>query len=84
MTTREYEPNRVYMADVRVIETGRKKPGFCVKGTREWCERYGFDFRELVRGGLDADAVLATGDAFAARAVEQMRKREQNGRREEQ
>jgi hypothetical protein len=41
----------------------------CARGWRRWCKQYGFDFRELVDRGLDADAVEATGDEFGKQAA---------------
>jgi len=49
--------------------------GLCVNGTRTWFARHGLDFREFLREGLDADTLLATGDAMALRVVEHARHR---------
>jgi protein tyrosine phosphatase (PTP) superfamily phosphohydrolase (DUF442 family) len=48
---------------------------YCASGARAWCRRYGFDFRQLVTEGLDADAVAATGDALGIAAAERARGR---------
>lgn len=45
------------------------KPGFCRDGTRQLCERLGFDWGDAVRNGIDADALEATGDGFALALV---------------
>lgn len=43
--------------------------GLCVNGTRTWFARHDLDFRAFLREGLDADTLLATGDAMAQRVV---------------
>lgn len=42
----------------------------CVHGTRTWFARQGLDFRAFLREGIDAQTLLATGDAMALRVVE--------------
>lgn len=49
-------------------------PGYCVKSSRAWFRRHGLDWRRFVREGIDAEQLLATGDALAARVVEHARK----------
>jgi hypothetical protein len=44
--------------------------GLCVNGTRTWFARHDLDFRGFLRDGLDADTLLATGDAMARRVVD--------------
>lgn len=44
--------------------------GLCVNGTRTWFARHHLDFRSFLRDGLDANTLLATGDAMAQRVVE--------------
>ena len=52
----------VTIDDVRAV-------GLCVNGSRAWFERHGLDFRTFLREGLDAQTLLATGDAMALRVV---------------
>ena len=52
--------------------------GLCVNGTRKWFARHDLDFRAFLREGLDADTLLATGDAMAQRVVEHARQRGQD------
>ena len=52
--------------------------GLCVNGTRTWFARHDLDFRGFLRDGLDADTLLATGDAMAQRVVEHARQRGQD------
>jgi hypothetical protein len=62
------EPLVITIAHVRAA-------GMCVHGTRAWFARQGLDFRVFLRGGIDADVLLATGDAMARRVVEHARSR---------
>lgn len=45
------------------------KAGYCARGARRWFEDHGFDFRNIIRNGVTAEALLATGDAMAERVV---------------
>ena len=58
----------VTIDDVRAV-------GLCVNGSRAWFARHALDFRAFVRDGLDAETLLATGDAMAQRVVEHARAR---------
>lgn len=44
--------------------------GYCAKGAREWFRRHGLDWTAFVRDGIDAEFLLATGDAMALRVVQ--------------
>lgn len=48
---------------------------YCARGTRRWAARVGVDWSAFVRAGIDADILLATGDAMALRLVEHVRAR---------
>jgi hypothetical protein len=54
---------------VRVTIQDARELGFCVGGTRTFLERHGLDFKAFLRDGLDAQDLLATGDAMAERVV---------------
>ena len=56
--------------DVTVTIAHVRAAGLCVHGTRTWFARQGLDFRAFLERGLSASALLATGDAMAARVVE--------------
>ena len=45
------------------------RPGFCARGARAWCEQHGIDWWQFVQHGVDADILIATGDAMALRLV---------------
>lgn len=47
--------------------------GLCVAGMRAWFDRHGLDFRDFLDRGIEADRLLATGDAMALRAVDAAR-----------
>lgn len=50
--------------------------GHCVAGARDWFNAYGLDFRHFIRHGIDADVLLATGDALAEQVIERKIERE--------
>lgn len=56
-------------ADLRVL-------GYCNRGSRDFFDRHGLDWREFLHDGIDAEILLSTGDAMASRVVEQAQKRE--------
>lgn len=39
-----------------------RRAGVC-RDARHWFARHGLDWRDFVRNGIDADALLATGDS---------------------
>lgn len=50
------------------------RPGYCHRGARALCERYGLDWSAIVQaGGVDAEVLTATGDALALQLVEHAR-----------
>lgn len=53
---------------------------YCASGAREWCAKYGFDFRELVKNGLDANEVANTQDQFGTAAAALAMQRANSGR----
>lgn len=60
---------RVTMTDVRLA-------GHCAKGARSWFKDHGLDFRAFLRDGIEADELIAKGDALAQRVVDLKAKRE--------
>jgi hypothetical protein len=60
---------RIYWSDVRSVPVSGRKPGYCVPGCRLFADRYGLDMRSFVREGIEAEVLLATGDAMAAHIV---------------
>ncbi len=58
----------VTLADIRAI-------GYCNSGARLWFARHGLDWAAFVRQGVAEETLAATGDAMAAAAIAQARKR---------
>lgn len=54
---------------IRVHHVRRAK--LCSKGMRAWFARYGLDYGSFLKNGIAEEALLATGDAFAKKVVEQ-------------
>jgi hypothetical protein len=72
---------RVTLQHLRTIPYFRGRAGFCLPKTRAWFQRYGLDFREFVRGGVDESVLLATGDGMAVAIVKWAHEcEERNGR----
>ena len=61
------------VAGRRITVDHMRATGLCVHGARTWFARYALDFRAFLRDGIDAETLLATGDAMARRVVEQAR-----------
>ena len=56
-------------ADLIVTITDIRRAGYCASGARRWFEARGYDFRDVLKNGVSAEALLATGDAMAERSV---------------
>lgn len=67
----------VRLHHLRGVRGFSEKPGFCVPKSREWFQRQGLDWREFARVGIDAERLLATGDAMAAAVVSHARQVEE-------
>lgn len=55
------------------------KAGICASGARRWFHAHGLDFRDFMANGIDAEALLATGDAYARQVVDHKLERLNNG-----
>lgn len=63
------------MSDVIVRSKHLRAAGFClIPGVRDWCKQHNVDFRRLMKEGIPASELEATGDLFAKKAVEQAKK----------
>lgn len=69
----------VTFSDMATIPGFSPRPGFCIPLSRAWAKQHGIDFRDFVRNGVDADVLLATGDAFGIALVEWARTRRAGG-----
>lgn len=54
--------------------------GFCRDRSKAWARSQGIDWKRFVREGIDADTLLATGDAFAIALVAWAHTRREEGR----
>ena len=52
-----------------------RRAGLCVPGARLWCRRHGIDWHHFLREGIEADRLIETRDAMAARVVDAARRR---------
>lgn len=48
-------------------------PLHCAWGIRRWFSQQGLDLRDFLENGMDAEALLATGDPLAVDIVERKR-----------
>jgi hypothetical protein len=55
------------------------RAGFCARGAKAFFREHGLDFRAFLNGGIDADALAATGDARAIQVIERKLRRPANG-----
>lgn len=53
----------IRMRDIRAA-------GMCSRGARAWFIKYGFDWADFLKNGIDSDRVLSTGDIQGLRVVE--------------
>ncbi|MEX2524437.1 MAG: hypothetical protein WD750_05730 [Gammaproteobacteria bacterium] len=51
----------------------------CARGARRWFARHDLDWRGFVRNGIEAEALIATGDPMAMKVVDAARE-EHDGR----
>ena len=47
-----------------------QKVGICARGARAWFRHHGFDFRNFLDNGIDADILMRTGDANIKKIVD--------------
>ena len=56
------------MSDIRAAK-------MCSRGGRAWAEKHGLNWSMFLREGIEAEDLIKTGDAMAARLVEVARER---------
>lgn len=57
-----------------------RRTGHCARGIRRWFDGHQLDFQSFLKNGIDADVLLATGDALAEQVVASIRqKRDSDG-----
>lgn len=52
-----------------VIHADMRALGYCNRGARSWFARHQLDWAEFINQGIDAEQLLATGDAMAEAVV---------------
>lgn len=63
----------------RVTVTDLRAARYCFRGVRPWFDRHGLSWSDFVTQGLEAEVLLATGDALVGpviRAAEERESRE--------
>lgn len=61
--------------DLFTIPGFSRRPGFCRGGARRWFAAHGLDWSGFVKQGIEAEILVATGDAMALALVEWARTR---------
>lgn len=57
------------MTDLIIRPADAKAAGVCISGACKFLARHGLDWRDWIRNGMEAEKLIATGDAIAARVV---------------
>lgn len=58
-----------------------RQANLCSGGTRQWFVNHGFDWTSFLVDGIDAELLLATGDALAFRVVKIAKDENEDGRK---
>lgn len=58
-----------------VTPTDCTRAGFCGTGIMLWAKSHGFDIRDFLRNGVDAERLIETGDPFGLKAVAEAQRR---------
>jgi hypothetical protein len=53
-----------------VLHRHLRELGYCNRGSREWFARKGLDWADFLEHGIEADKLMATQDAMAAKVCE--------------
>lgn len=70
---------KITLDHLAIVRGFSARPGFCRRGARQWFRQQGLDWDSFRKDGIDAEVLLATGDAFAI-AIVAAAKEEANGR----
>lgn len=60
----------------RVTVTDLRAARYCFRGVRPWFVRHGLSWSEFVTEGLEAEVLLATGDALVRPVIQAAEERE--------
>lgn len=69
----------VTVQHLHTVPTWTTRTGYCAKQSRNFFAEHGLDWLSFVRQGIDAEVLLATGNALAAHLVEHARSVEEAG-----
>lgn len=69
----------VTVQHLHTVPTWTTRTGYCAKQSRAFFTEQGLDWLNFVREGIDAEVLLATGNALAAHLVEHARSVEELG-----
>jgi hypothetical protein len=61
----------IKMEHVRSVSGFSPRRGFCSRGTRAWFAKYGLDYSDFLKNGIEEEKLLSTGDPLAVATVEQ-------------
>ena len=59
----------ITLADVFNCPSFNGRRGFCARGARTWCRANGIDWARMVKTGIPASELAATGDAIALKVI---------------
>lgn len=66
-------PLIVTIQHLHTVPTWTTRTGYCAKQSRAFFAEHGLDWLAFVQSGIDAEVLLATGNALAAHLVEHAR-----------
>ncbi|CEH99163.1 hypothetical protein PAMH19_0375 [Pseudomonas aeruginosa] len=55
---------------LHTVPTWTTRQGYCHRQARDFFKRHGLDWMAFLRDGIEADVLVATGDALALKLVE--------------
>lgn len=65
---------------MKITVNDLKKNGYCHPGCRVFCKRYGIDWMDFLKNGIDSEILLATDNALAVNLVKLVQlQREEHG-----
>ncbi|RKS87143.1 hypothetical protein DES39_0358 [Orbus hercynius] len=60
----------ITIQDLRTVPAWNGRPGYCASSSRAFFKQYNLDWDAFVHQGIEAEALLATGNALAIHLVE--------------
>lgn len=70
----------VTVQHLHTVPTWTTRQGYCHGQARAFFKRHGLDWLSFLRNGIEADLLVATGDALALKLVEHARQEVAHGR----